>query len=162
MFDDTKEWCKLLVPKMRSGISWILMRAVASLKIGTLMCYFCRKYIMFEPKKRTGVMCHNTIWRGTDLYFERWHEQISEFWNNTWKSQNLHFNGLFLTKVYNIWAEKVKRIYASLYQRSMETLKQMTCGFINAIRNLLNFTGALKNPKICTLKDFFVQGLCLT
>ena len=109
----------------QNDISWILMRAVASLKIGTLMCYFCRKYIMFEPKKRTGVMCHNTMWRGTDWYFERWHEQMSEFWNNTWKSQNSHFNGLFLTKVYNIWAEKVKRIYASLYQRSMETLKEI-------------------------------------
>ena len=35
------------------------MRAVASLKISTLMCYFCRKYIMFEPKKCTVAMCHN-------------------------------------------------------------------------------------------------------
>ena len=26
------------------------MQAVATLKICTLMCYFCRKYIMFEPK----------------------------------------------------------------------------------------------------------------
>ena len=26
------------------------MRTVASLKICTLMCYFCRKYIMFQPK----------------------------------------------------------------------------------------------------------------
>ena len=25
-----------------------------------LMCYFCRKYIMFEPKKHRGVICHNT------------------------------------------------------------------------------------------------------
>ena len=29
-------------------------------KICTLMCYFCRKYIMFEPKKYRGIMCHNT------------------------------------------------------------------------------------------------------
>ena len=53
-----KNW--LLVPKMIWGIWWILMRAVASVKICTLMCYFCRKYIMFEPKKCTVVMCHNT------------------------------------------------------------------------------------------------------
>ena len=26
------------------------MHAVATLKIFTLMCYFCRKYIMFAPK----------------------------------------------------------------------------------------------------------------
>ena len=36
-----------------------LMRAVASLKIYTFMCYFCCKYIMLEPKKYRGVMCHN-------------------------------------------------------------------------------------------------------
>ena len=44
-----KKW--LLVPKMTWGIWWILMRAVASLKICTIMCYCCQKYIMFEPKK---------------------------------------------------------------------------------------------------------------
>ena len=25
-----------------------------------LICYFCRKYIMFGPKKGRGVMCHKT------------------------------------------------------------------------------------------------------
>ena len=32
----------LLVPNMTWGIWWILMRAVASLEICTLMCYFCQ------------------------------------------------------------------------------------------------------------------------
>ena len=44
-----KNW--LLDPKMTWGIQWILMRAVAGLKIWTLMSYFCERYIMFEPKK---------------------------------------------------------------------------------------------------------------
>ena len=35
---------------MRNSVI-ILMRSVASLKIWTLICYFCRKYIMFAPKK---------------------------------------------------------------------------------------------------------------
>ena len=35
-----KNW--ILVLKMTWGIWWILMRAVASLKICILMCYFCR------------------------------------------------------------------------------------------------------------------------
>ena len=29
--------------------------AVASLKICTLMCYCCRKYVMFEPQKKSYV-----------------------------------------------------------------------------------------------------------
>ena len=68
-----KNW--LLIPKMTWGIWWILMQAVVSLKIYTLMCYFCRKYIIFDPKKYRAVMCHNTeewckIWGGTDLCLE--------------------------------------------------------------------------------------------
>ena len=81
-----KSW--LVVSNMTWRIWWILMRAVASLKICPLMCYFCQKYIMFEPKKYRGVMCHNTkkwckFWGGTDLCFEKWHEEFGKFWLNT-------------------------------------------------------------------------------
>ena len=37
-----------------------LMRAVESLKICTLMSYFHRKYIIFEPEKYRRDICHNT------------------------------------------------------------------------------------------------------
>ena len=48
-----KTW--LLIPKMTWWIWW-----VASLKTCTLMCSFCKKYIMLEPKKYRGDMCHCT------------------------------------------------------------------------------------------------------
>ena len=109
-----KNW--LLVPKMTWGIWWILKWAVASLKICTFMYYFCRKYIMLEPKKYRGVMCHNInkwckIWKETDLYFEKKDEEFGEFWPSCQKSHNLHSNGLLLTKKYNVWAKKVRRSY---------------------------------------------------
>ena len=44
-----KNW--LLVPKMTRRIWSILMWAVAALNICILVCYFCRKYIILEPKK---------------------------------------------------------------------------------------------------------------
>ena len=37
--------------------------------------------------------------------------------------------------------------------------RKMTCGVINDMRNLVNFTGALKNLKFCTSRYFFVQDL---
>ena len=37
-------------------IWWILICAVASLKVFTLMGYFCRKYVMFELKKYRGTL----------------------------------------------------------------------------------------------------------
>ena len=80
----------LLFPKMPCGIWWILMPAVANLKICTLMCYFCRRYIMFEPKKYREVICHNNeewckLWGKTDLCFEKRYEEFGEFWPNTQK-----------------------------------------------------------------------------
>ena len=65
-----------LVPKMTWGIWWSLMQAVASLQICTLMCYFCRKYIMFEPKKYRDIMCHNT---------EEWFKILRRNWLVLWK-----------------------------------------------------------------------------
>ena len=49
-----KNW--FLVPKMTWRIWWILMRAVESLKICTLLGYFCRKYVIFERKIYKRVM----------------------------------------------------------------------------------------------------------
>ena len=64
---------------------------------------------------KRGAMCHKTeewckIWGGIDLRFEKWHEEFGEFWPNTRKSQNLHFNGVLLTKVYNVWAKKLEEL----------------------------------------------------
>ena len=49
-----KNW--LFVWKMTWGIWWTLTRAVESLKICTLMGYFCRKCVMFELKN-TEELC---------------------------------------------------------------------------------------------------------
>ena len=54
-----KNW--LFIWKMTWGIWWTLTWAVESLKICTLMSYFCRKYVMFELKRYRGVM----LWKKT-------------------------------------------------------------------------------------------------
>ena len=72
-----KNW--LLVQKMTWGIWWILMRAVGSLKIFTLMCYFCRKYTMLEQKKVKGSYVS---------YTEEWSKRLRKtnflFWKMAW------------------------------------------------------------------------------
>ena len=55
-----KNW--LFIWKMTWGIWWTLTWAVESLKICTLMGYFCRKYVMFEQKQ----------YRGKELCREKW------------------------------------------------------------------------------------------
>ena len=72
-----------VVLKLTRGIWEILTRALESLKNlhfnGLLL-----KYIMFELKKYRGVMFHDTekwckIWRKTDLWFGKWHEEFGKF-----------------------------------------------------------------------------------
>ena len=38
--------------------------------------------------------------------------------------KNLHFNGLLLIKVYNVWAKKIQRSYVWLHRRLMQNLKK--------------------------------------
>ena len=60
MSHDTDKWCKV----WRKTDSWFQIRAVASLKICNLKCYYCRKYIILLPKKYRGVMSSSRVmWR---------------------------------------------------------------------------------------------------
>ena len=86
-----KNW--LLVPKMTWRIWWILMQAVASLKICTLMCYCCWKYIMFEPQKKSYVSWH---WR----MVQNLKNDITNLANFDAATKIFTLTGLLLTKVY--------------------------------------------------------------
>ena len=61
---------------MTYGIRLILMRAVESLKIFTLIGSICPKQtILMSPD--TEEWCK--VWRKTDSWFQRWHEEFGEF-----------------------------------------------------------------------------------
>ena len=53
-------------------------------KSGTLIGPFRSKYIKFDLKRYRGVIFHHTeesckIWRKTDLWFGKWHEEFGKF-----------------------------------------------------------------------------------
>ena len=61
-------------------------------------------------------VCHNTeewckIWGETGNWLGKLHEEFDEFSPNTLKSQDLHFNGLLLTKVFDVWTNKLQKSY---------------------------------------------------
>ena len=90
--------------------------------------YFCRKYIMFKPKRYGRVMCHNIeqwwkIWRRNDLWFEKWHEEFVKCWPNSPKSQNLQLNGLLLIEVYSVWTKKSQTYWRVLHHYSKDRCK---------------------------------------
>ena len=61
------------------------------------------------------------LWRKTNFLFEKWQRE-------QWKSENLHFDGLLLSKVCNVWAKKLRGVVSW----------KMTHCFKNDIRNLVN------------------------
>ena len=126
-----KNW--LLIPKMTWGIWWILMRAVASLKICTLMCYFCRKYIMFEPKKYRGVMCHNTkewckVWGRTICALKNDKKNLTNFVPTLESLKICTLMSSFWSK-YIMFVLKTLRSYVSWHWRAMQYLKKIDWWF---------------------------------
>ena len=102
---------------------------------------------------------------------------LTKFESSTLK--NLHFNGLLLTKVYNVWAKKVQRSYVWWHWRLMQNLKEnwlvlskMTWGiwqiFVHRMKNSnfileskmaeLNQNKNSTRPIRCSVKTLFFLG----
>ena len=65
---------------------------------------------------------------------------LLNFHASSWKSGNLHFDGLLLSKAYKDLDEKVQKSYVSWHWRVMQSLKKkLTLDSKNDMRNLVNF-----------------------
>ena len=70
--------------------------------------------------------------------------------------KNLHFNGLLLTKVYNVWAKKsTEELCLMALNIDAKFEGKLTFAFKNDMRNLGNFHQRLESLKIWTLMGFF-------
>ena len=116
----TKSW--VLVPKMTWEIEWILMWAVASLKICNLMLILSKVHCLWA-KKSTEELCviklenDCKIWKITCAL-----KRTSEIWQIL-TQHDLSFNDLLSTKVYNGWAKKLQRTHLPWHWRVMQYLK---------------------------------------
>ena len=85
---DNEEWCKIW-RKTELFQKWQEFHEFwpEHLKVSqtcTLIGSACAKYIMLDLKKYRGVIFHDTeewckIWRKTNLWFGKWHEEFGEF-----------------------------------------------------------------------------------
>ena len=84
----------------------------------------------------TGKLCVMTV--KNDVKFEEEltcrfkidMRNLTHFDPSTESLKNLHFNRLFLIKVYTVWAQKVQRSYLSWDCRVIEKSEgKITCGF---------------------------------
>ena len=81
------------------------MRAMASLKTCTLMRYFCQKHIKLAKKEELSLMTlkSNPNFE-VKLTFRLKNDMtiLMNFYSNSEKSENLHFDGIFLSKLCNV------------------------------------------------------------
>ena len=76
---------------------------------------------------------------------------------NHWKVQKFNFNGLFLSKVYEVWAKKIQRSYLSWYWTVIQNLKKpWPCGFKCGMRNWELSLDHSKSEKL------YIDGLFLS
>ena len=114
-------------------------------KMFTVMCSFWAKYILFELKKYRGVIVHDTeewwkIWRKTNLWFGKWHEEFGEF-----SPQYLEVSKL------GLWWDPFSQSRKCMSLKFTEELcvmtmkndgkfeEELTCHFKIDMRNLTNF-----------------------
>ena len=98
------------------------------------MGYFWAKYILFVLKKYRGVIFNDTeewckVWRGTDLMFQNWHEELDKFWPEHSKVYKI------FTLVGSFWA---KLSFITL-KGDAKFEEKLTGGLENDRMNLVNF-----------------------
>ena len=142
---------------------WILIWALKTQINCNLTGPFRAKYITFDLKKYRGVIIHDTEKSCKIESCKNW----LVVWKITWRNwqmtrelenrKYLHFNGLLLTKVYNVCAKKVQRSYVWWHWILMGNLKEnLTCVFKNDMRSLANFHWrTFESLKIGTLMESF-------
>ena len=109
-----------------------------------------------------GVISNDTeewwkIWVEIDLSFQNCHKEFDEFWPEH-LVENLHFNGLLLNKVYNVWAKKSIGEFCLMALNIDATFEgKLTCAFKNDMRNLANFH---QNTWKC--QNWYFHGILLS
>ena len=91
--------------------SFIQSRKCMNLKFTGALCVMRR---MMQNLKRTWLVSSKMAWRIWRMLSQALEKKL----------KNLHFNGLLLTKVYNVWAKYVQRNYVRLHWRLMKNLKE--------------------------------------
>ena len=147
---DPEDWCKiwrktdLLFQKWQEfGEFWPEHSKVS--KICTFIGSYCAKYLMFDLKKYRGVIFHETerwckIWRKTDLWFGKWHEEYGKFSPEQLKVSKLGFwwDPLIQSRK-SMSLKSTEELCAMTMKNDAKFEEELTCHFKIDMRNLTNF-----------------------
>ena len=136
MCHDNEKWCKIWWGLDLSIQNWykefdeFWPEHSKFSKIWTLITCFWPRYIMLDLKRSTEELFDCTedwcqIWRQTDLYSLKWHEEFGKFSpEHIRKSKNWIFSWVLLSKVENVWAWNLQGSYVSWEWRMTQNVKR--------------------------------------
>ena len=114
-------------------------------KIYTLMGCFWPKYIMFELKKYRGAIFHDTrvwckIWRKTDLWFGKWHEEYRKFSPEQFKVSKLgYWCDPLIQSRKSMNLKCTEELYVVTMKNEATFEEELTCRFKIGLMNLTKF-----------------------
>ena len=124
---------------------WILIRALKSLKnLHFDWSLLCKVYNIWH-KKVQGSIFHDTeesckIWRKTDLWFGKWHEEFSKFSSEHLKMSKLVFSwDLFVQSRKCMSLKFTGEFCVMTMKNDAKFEEELTCQFKIDMRNLTNF-----------------------
>ena len=154
----------LVVSKLTWGIWQILTRALESLKnVHFDVLFLSRVYIVWAKKVQRSYLSWH--WRVIQN-LERNQHVVSKLTWGIWQIltralenlKNFDFNGLFLSRVYIVWAKKVQRSYLSWHWRVIQNFERNQLVVSKLTRGIWHsLTWALGG-----LKNFPFNGLLLS
>ena len=113
-----------------------------SLKIGTLIGSFYRKWKMYELKLYRRVSCHDMMLKRNSLIISKLIWGICQILTQALENlKNLPFNGILLNKVYNVWAlKRIGELCLMTLNTDARFEGKMTCAFKADMRNFSKFS----------------------
>ena len=142
---------QIVVLKM-TRIWWILIRALKSLEICTLIGPFCAKYtfVLKVTEELSSMMLksHAKFDEKLTCGLENDMRNLAHFHQNTWTCQNCYFHGILLSEVENTRANNLQRLCVMRLKNNKKSEEELTCCSKTDMRNLTNFnSNAQKSEK---------------
>ena len=105
----------------------------------------CAKYLMFDLKKYKGVIFHHTeewrkIWRKTDLWFGKWHDEYGKFSPEQLKVSKLaYWWNLLIQSRKSVSLKSTEKLFVMTVKNDAKFEEEFTSQFKIKMRNLMNF-----------------------
>ena len=118
---------------------------------------------MFDLKKYRGVTFHDTegwckIWKKTDLWLGKWHEEYAKFSPEQLKVSKLGYWWDHLIQSRKSMSLKsTEELYVMTMKNDTKFEKELTCQFKIDMRNLMNF-----DPSTWKSQNFHFNGLLMS